>query len=101
MLHGSVLLLRRRRAPARHADSNAVVALKPGLGREVFQRQRWRYPWAAMPWDTEETKRRLKQAATEEFAEHGPEGTSMEQIAKRAGINKERLYNYFGDKERL
>jgi AcrR family transcriptional regulator len=54
-----------------------------------------------MPWDTEETKRRLKQAATEEFAEHGPEGTSMEQIAKRAGINKERLYNYFGDKERL
>lgn len=54
-----------------------------------------------MPRNTEETRRRLKQAATEEFAAHGPAGTSMEQIAKRAGINKERLYNYFGDKEQL
>jgi AcrR family transcriptional regulator len=55
----------------------------------------------SMVWNTAETKRRLKQAATEEFAAHGMHGTTMERIAKRAGINKERLYNYFGDKERL
>lgn len=54
-----------------------------------------------MAWNTEETRRRLRQAATEEFAAHGLHGTTMDRIARRAGINKERLYNYFGDKERL
>ena len=54
-----------------------------------------------MAWDTEGTRRRLKEAATAEFAEHGPDGTTMAAIAERAGINKERLYKYFGDKERL
>jgi AcrR family transcriptional regulator len=54
-----------------------------------------------MAWNTEETKRRLLQAATEEFAANGLHGTRMDAIAKRAGINKERLYNYFGAKEQL
>ena len=54
-----------------------------------------------MAWDTEGTRRRLKQAATAEFAEHGPDGTTMARIAERAGINKERLYKYFGDKQAL
>ncbi len=54
-----------------------------------------------MAWDTEGTRRRLKEAATVEFAEHGPDGTTMARIAERAGINKERLYKYFGDKEAL
>jgi AcrR family transcriptional regulator len=54
-----------------------------------------------MAWDTEGTQRRLKAAATAEFAEHGPDGTTMARIAERAGINKERLYNYFGDKQSL
>lgn len=55
----------------------------------------------SMAWDTEGTRRRLKEAATVEFAAHGPDGTSMARIAERAGINKERLYNYFGDKRAL
>jgi AcrR family transcriptional regulator len=54
-----------------------------------------------MPWDTEGTRRRLKEAATAEFAERGPDGTTMARIAERAGINKERLYKYFGDKQAL
>lgn len=54
-----------------------------------------------MAWDTEATKRRLRQAAVEEFAERGPDGTTMARIAERAGINKERLYKYFGDKRQL
>ena len=54
-----------------------------------------------MAWDTEGTRRRLKDAATAEFAEHGPDGTTMAAIAERAGINKERLYKYFGDKQSL
>jgi AcrR family transcriptional regulator len=52
-------------------------------------------------WDTEGTRRRLKEAATAEFAERGPDGTTMARIAERAGINKERLYKYFGDKQAL
>ena len=55
----------------------------------------------AMAWDTEGTRRRLKEAATVEFAERGPDGTTMARIAERAGINKERLYKYFGDKRAL
>lgn len=54
-----------------------------------------------MAWDTEGTRRRLREAATVEFAEHGPDGTTMAAIAGRAGINKERLYKYFGDKQAL
>lgn len=54
-----------------------------------------------MAWDTEGTRRRLKEAATVEFAAHGPDGTTMASIAQRAGINKERLYKYFGDKQSL
>ncbi|MEU6854952.1 TetR family transcriptional regulator [Actinacidiphila alni] len=54
-----------------------------------------------MAWDTQETRRRLKEAAVAEFAERGPAGTTMARIAGRAGINKERLYNYFGDKQSL
>lgn len=54
-----------------------------------------------MAWDTEGTRRRLKEAATAEFAAHGPDGTTMARIAERAGINKERLYKYFGDKQAL
>lgn len=54
-----------------------------------------------MAWDTEGTRRRLLEAATVEFAERGPDGTTMARIAVRAGINKERLYKYFGDKHAL
>jgi AcrR family transcriptional regulator len=52
-------------------------------------------------WDTEGTRRRLLDAATAEFAEHGRDGTTLTQIATRAGVNKERLYAYFGDKQTL
>ncbi len=54
-----------------------------------------------MAWNTEETKQRLKDAAVKEFAAGGLDGTTVDRIARRAGVNKERLYNYFGDKQRL
>ena len=54
-----------------------------------------------MAWDTEGTRRRLREAATAEFAERGLDGTTMTRIAGRAGINKERLYSYYGDKNAL
>ena len=51
--------------------------------------------------DAAATKARLLEAAAEEFAEHGLAGARVDRIAPRAGVNKERLYNYFGSKERL
>lgn len=54
-----------------------------------------------MAWDTEGTKRKILDAAATEFARHGPDATTIERIAKLAGVNKERVYNYFGDKREL
>jgi AcrR family transcriptional regulator len=54
-----------------------------------------------MPRDAERTKRLAREAAILEFAEHGQHGTTMERIAARAGVNKERVYSYFGDKAAL
>ena len=47
--------------------------------------------------DTERTRLRLLNAATSEFAAHGLHGTTVGRIAARAGVNRERLYAYFGD----
>ncbi|MEC3992764.1 TetR family transcriptional regulator [Actinacidiphila sp. DG2A-62] len=49
----------------------------------------------------DDTRRLLREAALVEFAEHGPDGTTVTRIAARAGVNKERLYAYFGDKDAL
>ncbi|UUT35503.1 TetR family transcriptional regulator [Microbacterium elymi] len=54
-----------------------------------------------MAWDTEGTRRRLRDAALIEFAARGFDGTTVGSIAARAGVNKERLYSYFGDKRAL
>jgi AcrR family transcriptional regulator len=52
-----------------------------------------------MAWDTEATRRRLLDAGTRQFAVHGFSGARMDAIGRDAGVNKERIYRYFGDKE--
>lgn len=54
-----------------------------------------------MAWDTEGTKQKILDAALTEFAAHGPDGTTIDRIAILAGVNKERIYNYFGGKHKL
>ncbi|MFJ9607370.1 TetR family transcriptional regulator [Kitasatospora sp. NPDC101176] len=54
-----------------------------------------------MAWDTARTKALLLDAAVDEFAAHGPEGARIDRIAAAAGINKERIYPYFGGKRQL
>ncbi len=54
-----------------------------------------------MAWDTEGTQRRLRDAALVEFAARGFDGTTVASIAATAGVNKERLYSYFGHKKAL
>jgi len=54
-----------------------------------------------MAWDTERTKQLLLDAATAEFSEHGLAGARVDRIAAAAGVNKERIYQYFGKKDEL
>ncbi|MGW5847848.1 TetR/AcrR family transcriptional regulator [Streptomyces sp. NPDC055254] len=54
-----------------------------------------------MAWDTARTKRLLLEAARAEFAEYGIAGGRVDRIAAKAGVNKERIYGYFGNKEKL
>ncbi|WP_433256584.1 TetR/AcrR family transcriptional regulator [Streptosporangium sp. CA-135522] len=49
----------------------------------------------------EATRDALLSAARSEFAAHGIAGARVDRIAERAGVNKERIYGYFGSKEKL
>ncbi|XAS71760.1 TetR/AcrR family transcriptional regulator [Micrococcaceae bacterium Sec5.1] len=54
-----------------------------------------------MAWDTERTKSLLLEAATSEFCTRGLAGARIDRIAAEAGVNKERIYQYFGNKNGL
>ncbi|MFJ4171507.1 TetR/AcrR family transcriptional regulator [Paenarthrobacter sp. NPDC089714] len=54
-----------------------------------------------MAWDTERTKRQLLHAAMGEFCARGLAGARVDRIAAEAGVNKERIYQYFGSKNAL
>jgi AcrR family transcriptional regulator len=54
-----------------------------------------------VPWDTERTQRLLLDAASAEFAIHGLAGARIDEISRRAGVNRERIYSYFGGKAAL
>lgn len=51
-----------------------------------------------MAWDVERTKQLLLDAATDEFSRFGLAGARIDRIAASAGVNKERIYQYFGKK---
>ncbi len=48
-----------------------------------------------------ETRRAIMQAAVELFAEKGFEGTSIEDLARAAGVGKGTVYGYFQDKNEI
>lgn len=56
---------------------------------------------APRPRDAERSRAEILAAATEEFAAHGLGGARVDEIARRAGVNKALLYHYFGNKEDL
>ena len=51
--------------------------------------------------DAEDTKRRLLEAAAQEFADRGIAGARIDRIAATAKANKALIYTYFGNKEDL
>ena|ERR1700754_3157880 len=51
--------------------------------------------------DAQDTRRRLIEAAHQEFAAHGIAGARVDRIAAAAGANKALIYFHFGNKEGL
>jgi TetR/AcrR family transcriptional regulator len=47
------------------------------------------------------TRQKLLTAARHEFAKNGLAGARVDEIALRAGVNKQLVYHYFGDKDAL
>src|SRR5512136_1030593 len=47
------------------------------------------------------TRNKLLTAARREFAARGLAGARVDDIALRAGVNKQLVYHYFGDKDAL
>lgn len=54
-----------------------------------------------MPRDAEQTRKRILDAATAEFARKGLGGARVDEIALRSKANKRMIYHYFGSKEKL
>ncbi len=54
-----------------------------------------------MQYEKEEIRRRILDAAKQEFLENGFEGASIRAIAAKAQTAKSNLYNYFKDKDAL
>jgi len=50
---------------------------------------------------SEEKRALIQHAATELFCEKGFAATSMEQVAKQAGVSKQTVYSHFGSKDEL
>jgi TetR/AcrR family transcriptional regulator len=51
--------------------------------------------------DPAATRKKLLAAARREFAGKGLAGARVDEIAERAGVNKQLVYHYFGDKDAL
>lgn len=51
--------------------------------------------------NSEDTRKRLLEAAAAEFAAHGIAGARVDRIAATANCNKQAIYAYFGSKEAL
>lgn len=54
-----------------------------------------------MAYDGDDTRRRIFAAAVAEFAQHGLAGARIERIATVAKANKQAIYLYYGNKEKL
>ena len=54
-----------------------------------------------MPWDSQDTRRRLLEAAITEFSAYGIAGARVDRIASAAKANKQAIYAYFGSKDAL
>jgi AcrR family transcriptional regulator len=64
----------------------------------VEERVKRRYSSPARTAAAEETRARIRQAAVELFVERGFQGTTLKDVADRAGVGERTLYDSFGNK---
>jgi AcrR family transcriptional regulator len=60
-----------------------------------------RKPSEPRPRDADRSQKDILEAASAEFAAHGPGGARVDRIAERAAVNKRLIYYYFESKESL
>src|SRR3546814_1078051 len=74
------------------------VSLSPKC---IVGRGSMRIEKAALKRSPQKTIAAILAAANHEFGQHGLEGASMENIARRCGKTKQLIYHYYGSKELL
>lgn len=81
-------------------EADATVTPEPGPTRK--RRPKSRNPSVAPGANPPvSAKQRLLEAATMEFSEHGFAGARIDEIARKAKLNKQLIYHYFGGKQKL
>ena len=73
----------------------------PSPDPRAARRTRSRAPGSPRIRDAARSRATILEAATGEFAAHGLGGARVDEIARRADVNKALLYHYFGNKEAL
>lgn len=87
----------RARAERLSPRERSAIARRAAASR--WQRESEERP--AFARDAEATRRRIIDAAIGEFAQHGPDRARLDRIARRAGVNRRLVHDYFGGKEAL
>ncbi|MBE6748476.1 MAG: TetR/AcrR family transcriptional regulator [Ruminococcaceae bacterium] len=80
---------------------NNIVKLDYYAKEQTMDSQEMQFHKEAFDKIPEEKRKRILDAATDEFANYGFENTSIQQIAKRAEISVGSVYKYFENKDEL
>jgi AcrR family transcriptional regulator len=86
-------MAQRRSTRAAQRDAEVAPVAKPSKSHKENRK--------AAAKEKPSPKLRLLKAATHEFAERGFAGARIDGIAKRAQLNKQLIYHYFGNKQQL
>lgn len=76
-------------------NMNRLGPPDPGTGTEPSEQE------APRRRNPEQTRRRILEAATADFARRGMDGARIDDIAAASGSNKRMIYHYFGSKTEL
>lgn len=85
----------------REASANCEITLDFYKIYGILKKNHWSLLEVVMQVLKDEIRNGIMQSALEEFYLYGYDKTSMNAIAKRCGISKSNLYNYFPSKEYL
>lgn len=85
---------------SQRAGSNPKT-IKEGQGHETKRDLLTTARWRALRSDAKASHKALISAARDLFAERGPDGLTIVEVAKRAGLNRSTAYQHFRNREEL